>query len=93
MLDVSGSTADKLDLVRKSTRRFIEGARQVDRLAIVTFSATNRVVSPLTADRAGLLDSIQSIQSEGGSKVWDALKFTLIKSSERDPWPGAALSC
>jgi VWFA-related protein len=77
LLDVSGSTAGKLDLVRKSTRRFVEAARPVDRLAIVTFSATTRVVSPLTADRAALIDSIRKIESEGGSNVWDALKFTL----------------
>ena len=77
LIDVSGSTASKLDLVRKSTRRFVEAARPVDRLAIVTFSATTRVVSPLTADRATLFESIKKIESEGGSNVWDALKFAL----------------
>lgn len=77
LIDVSSSTADKLDLIRKTTRRFVQAARPVDRLAIVTFSDTTRVVSPLTADRAALLASIRTIQSEGGSNVWDALKFAL----------------
>lgn len=47
LLDLSASTSDKRDLIRKSTRRFIEAARPADRLAIVTFSDDAQVVSPL----------------------------------------------
>jgi len=46
-------------------------------LAIVTFSDEVNVVAPLTQDRAKLLASVQNIDGQGGSKVWDALKFTL----------------
>lgn len=78
LLDLSGSTSGKRKLIRKSTQRFIEAARPGDRLAIVTFSDTANVVSPLTNDRATLLESIDSIDTgKGGSHVWDALKFTL----------------
>src|SRR5207237_5906865 len=38
LIDLSGSTTNKRDLIRKTTRRFIEAARPSDRLAIVTFS-------------------------------------------------------
>src|SRR5690349_9769943 len=38
LIDLSGSTANKRDLIKKSTLRFIEAARPEDRLAIVTFS-------------------------------------------------------
>jgi VWFA-related protein len=78
LIDLSGSTARKRKLIRKSTQRFIEATRPSDRLAIVTFSTTTNVVSPLTDDRATLLESIDRIGDEkGGSHVWDALKFTL----------------
>jgi VWFA-related protein len=78
LLDLSGSTSGKRKLIRKSTQRFIEAARPGDRLAIVTFSDTPNVLSPLTSDRAKLLESINSIDTgKGGSHVWDALKFTL----------------
>lgn len=78
LLDLSGSTSGKRKLIRKSTQRFIEAARPSDRLAIVTFSDDPNVVSPLTNDRAKLLESLNSIdETRGGSHVWDALKFTL----------------
>jgi VWFA-related protein len=77
LLDLSGSTADKRDLIRKSTRRFIEAAHPADRIAIVTFADDFWIVSPLTVDRAKLLSSANEISGGGGSRVWDALQFTL----------------
>jgi len=77
LIDLSGSTTGKRDLIRKSTKHFIEAARPSDRLAIVTFSDGVTVVSPLTQDRAKLLQSVKKIEGDGGSKVWDALKFSL----------------
>jgi VWFA-related protein len=77
LIDLSGSTADKRDLIRKSTQRFIEAARPSDRLAIVTFANTTEVVSPLTSDRARLIEGARRIQGGGGTRLWDALKFTL----------------
>jgi VWFA-related protein len=77
LIDLSGSTADKRDLIRKSTLRFIAAARPADRLAIVTFADSTEVVCPLTADRAKLTEGANQIQGFGGTRLWDALKFTL----------------
>ncbi len=77
LIDMSGSTSGKRDLIRKTTRRFIEAARPSDRLAIVTFSNTANIVSPLTDDRKQLLEKAKDINGNGGSNVWGALKFTL----------------
>ena len=77
LVDLSGSTKDKRDLIRKSTLRFIEAARPNDRLAIVTFSDSVNVVSPLTLDRAQLAASVAKMEGQGGSHVWDAVKFAL----------------
>jgi VWFA-related protein len=77
LIDLSGSTADKRDLIRKSTLRFIEVARPSDRLAIVTFADTTDVLCPLTADRARLIEGANRILGFGGTRLWDALKFTL----------------
>jgi len=77
LVDLSGSTAEKRDLIKQSTLRFIEAARPSDRLAIVTFSDTTHVVSPLTIDRAQLVASVANMNGVGGSHVWDAVKFTL----------------
>jgi VWFA-related protein len=77
LLDLSGSTSDKRDLIRKSTRRFIEAARPADRLAIVTFSDVAHVVTPLTEDRKQLLKGVNKIEGTGSSAIWGSLKFTL----------------
>jgi VWFA-related protein len=77
LVDLSGSTSGKRKLIQQTTRRFIEEARPSDRVAIVTFSDTASIISRLTNDRKELLDSVNKIEGTGGSKVWDALKFTL----------------
>ena len=77
LVDLSGSTAGKRDLIKKSTLRFIEAARPADRLAIVTFADTANIISPLTLDRAQLAASVENMKGSGGSNVWDAVKFAL----------------
>ena len=77
LVDLSGSTENKRDLIQKSTLRFIEAARPDDRLAIVTFSDTTQVISPLTLDREQLKASVVNMVGTGGSHVWDAVKFAL----------------
>jgi VWFA-related protein len=77
LIDLSGSTQKKRDLVRATTQHFIEAARPSDRVAIVTFSDVTNIVAPLSGDRSLLLGSIKKIEGTGGSRVWDALKFTL----------------
>ena len=77
LVDLSGSTLDKRDLIKKSTLRFIEAARPNDRIAIVTFHSTPSIVSPLTLDRAALTASVENMNGQGGSHVWDSVKYAL----------------
>jgi VWFA-related protein len=77
LLDLSGSTADKTKLIRRSTRKFIEAARPVDRIAIVTFAFENKIVSGFSSNKQELLASTENIRDNGASRIWDALKFTL----------------
>jgi VWFA-related protein len=78
LLDLSGSTADKLDLIKKSAKRFVEAARPADRIGIVTFTNVPEVVSGLTSDRALLFERIKKIEKpRGGTNFWDALYFVL----------------
>jgi len=78
LLDLSGSTADKLGLIRKSAKRFVDAARPEDRIAIFTFTADLQVVSKLTSDHAALKKSVDEIEKPtGGTNFWDALRFVL----------------
>ena len=86
LLDLSGSTAEKLGLIKKTTKNFIEMKRDVDRVGIVTFSDKQTVVSPLESDKEKLFDSLSKIKDFGGSWVWDAEKFAL-DMLQRDSTP------
>ena len=78
LLDLSGSTSEKMDLIRRSARRFVEAARPTDRISIVTFTDEPRLVSPLTSDREELLKRIKQIKrQEGGTHFWDALHYVM----------------
>ncbi len=78
LLDLSGSTADKIGLIRKSAKRFVDAARPGDRIAIFTFTADIQVVSKLTSDHDALNKSIDDIERPtGGTNFWDALRFVL----------------
>ena len=78
LLDLSGSSSDKIGLIRKSAKGFVDAARPADRIAIFTFSAEIQVVSKLTNDHDALKKSIGKIEKpEGGTNFWDALRFVL----------------
>jgi VWFA-related protein len=78
LLDLSGSTSDKIKVIRASAKRFVDATRPGDRIAIVTFTAEVQVVSRLTPDHEALKTSIDQIaKPRGGTNFWDALRFVL----------------
>jgi Ca-activated chloride channel family protein len=78
LIDLSGSTNDKLKLIRKSTRRFVDATRPMDRVSIVAFTDVPQVICPLTQDRQLLKNAIDDIEKpQGGTKFWDSLRYVL----------------
>ncbi|HYX27815.1 MAG TPA: VWA domain-containing protein [Pyrinomonadaceae bacterium] len=78
LLDLSGSTAKKIQMIRKSAKRFVDATRSEDRIAIVTFSSEIHTVAKFSNDRAALKNEIDSIDKPvGGTNFWDALMFVL----------------
>lgn len=78
LLDLSGSTAEKIDLIRKSSKRFVDAVRPGDRVAVVTFSADIQTISTFTSDRTALKKSIDRIEKPvGGTNFWDASRFVV----------------
>ncbi|MEP6568498.1 MAG: VWA domain-containing protein [Acidobacteriota bacterium] len=78
LLDLSGSTNDKLKLIRRSAKRFVDATRPIDRVSVVTFTDMANVVCTLTQDRKLLRESIDHIEKpQGGTKFWDALRYVL----------------
>ena len=81
LLDLSGSTSDKIKLIRDSTKRFIESTRPSDRIAVYTFSDITLMVSQLTADRTFLKKALKGIEKPvGGTNFWDALSLVVTSA-------------
>jgi VWFA-related protein len=78
LLDLSGSTVDKLKLIRKSAKRFVDATRPGDRVSIVTFTDVPALVSEFTLDRNLLKKKIDNIEKPvGGTRFWDSLRMVI----------------
>jgi VWFA-related protein len=77
LLDLSASN-NKLKLIRKSAKRFVDATRPLDRVSVVTFTDVPQMICPLTQDRRLLKNSIDDIDKPyGGTKFWDSLRYVL----------------
>lgn len=86
LLDLSGSNAKKLKLIRNSAKRFIDAARPIDRIALVTFTDRPALYSSFTLDRKKLKKSIDEMDDAyGGTNFWDALDYVLSDMIVRSP--------
>ena len=78
LLDLSGSNSKNLKMIRNSAKRFIDAARDVDRIALVTFTDQPALYSTFTLDRKKLKKSIDQMdEAIGGTNFWDSLDYVL----------------
>ena len=78
LLDLSGSNKKKLKMIRDSAKRFVDAAREIDRIALVTFTDQPALYSTFSLDRKKLKKTIDEIdEAEGGTKFWDAMDYVL----------------
>jgi len=76
LIDLSGSTRDKVTLIRAAAARFINAARPLDRIGVITFAGKPTVISPFTLDRQSLRDRVNAIETAvGDTKLYDATDF------------------
>lgn len=81
LLDLSGSIYDKADVVKSAALHFLDALGPQDRVAVITFTRTVAVLSPLTKDHELLRMLIKSIQRpEGGTAFYEALWFALTET-------------
>ena len=78
LVDLSGSTAKVVELIKSAALHFVDAARPFDRIGVITFAGSQVVVSPLTTDHALLHDRINAIQKpDGSTKLYDSLSFAM----------------
>lgn len=79
MIDLSGSTREVVKLIREAALRFVDAARPMDSIGVVTFAGSPTVISRPTTDRRTLRARISAIDTVpfGDTKLYDATDFTM----------------
>lgn len=78
LLDLSGSSAKTMKMIRNSAKRFVDAARDIDRIALVTFTNQPALYSSFTLDRRKLKKTIDEMEdASGGTNFWDAMDYVL----------------
>ena len=80
LVDLSGSTAKKVELIKTAALHFVEAARPFDRIGVITFAGGQVVVSQLTTDHEALRQRINGIQRpDGSTRLYDSLAFAMAE--------------
>ena len=78
LLDLSGSNSKNLKMIRNSAKRFVDAARDIDRIALVAFTDQPALYSPFSLDRRKLKKSIDEMdEAIGGTNFWDSMHWVL----------------
>jgi Ca-activated chloride channel family protein len=92
LLDTSGSMAgEKMNSAKKGAAGFIRAMEKDDKVAVITFSATPRLVRPLASIREsgeGTATEVESLFADGGTAMYDAtvMAFDAIdRARKEDP--------
>ena len=77
VVDLSGSTREKVALIRSAALRFINAARPFDRIGVISFASTPTVISSLTLDRRILRERVIAMETAvaGDTKLYDATDY------------------
>ena len=63
-------------MIRNSAKRFVDAARDVDRIALVTFTDQPALYSSFTLDRRKLKKTIDEMdEAIGGTNFWDSMDY------------------
>jgi Ca-activated chloride channel homolog len=78
LLDLSASSSKNLKMIRNSAKKFIDATRDIDRIALVTFTNQPALYSSFSLDRKKLKKTIDDIdEATGGTNFWDAMDYVL----------------
>ena len=78
LIDLSGSTARVVELIKSAALHFVDASRPFDRIGIITFAGSQVVISPLTTDHVALHKRIAGIaKPDGSTKLYDSLAFAM----------------
>ncbi len=79
LLDLSGSTIEKREVIWKSVRRFVKATRISDRVAIVTHNPQLEFIADFTDAKKNIYKKVKNYNRISDSNIWDALDQTYEK--------------
>lgn len=77
VLDTSGSTDFSLSEMQRAASAFVEQLKPADRVMVVSFDDRIDVLTEPTGDRQELNRAIRRARGGGGTRLYDAVEFTL----------------
>ena len=84
MIDTSASTRFRLEDIQDAAITFVNQLRQDDRVMVVSFDDTVRVLSEFTSDRSRLRDAIRRTRTGNGTKLYDAVDMVMNQRLNRE---------
>jgi Ca-activated chloride channel family protein len=83
VIDTSASTRFKLEDIQDAAIAFLDQLRPDDRVIVVSFDESIRVLSEATNDRRQLRDAIRRTHTGGGTRLYDAVDLVIQQQLSR----------
>jgi VWFA-related protein len=83
VIDTSGSTRFKLEDIQDAAIAFLDQLRPADKVIVVSFDDSVRVLSEATSDRRMLRDAIRRTHPGGGTRLYDAVDLVIQQQLSR----------
>lgn len=83
LIDVSPSTAFRIDEIHNSAIAFVDQLRPGDRVSVVAFDEYVRVLCPPTSDRNQIRNAIRQAQIGNGTSLFEAVHQVLVEQFRR----------
>lgn len=84
LIDVSGSTKEKLDEIKQAAISFIDQLRNDDKASIWAFSDRIDILCLPTSNKSSLRSAIMNVHSSGGTCLYDAVMYALREAEQID---------
>jgi Ca-activated chloride channel homolog len=83
LIDVSPSTQFRIDEIQQAAMTFIDQLRPGDRVMIISFDESVRVLSPPTNDRYRLRNAVGALAFGDGTGLYDAVDYVINQVMNR----------
>jgi len=79
LLDTSPSTEYKIEEIQRAAIAFVDQLKPQDKVMVIEFSSSVHVLTEPTGDRPAIYKAIQRTDFGGGTSLYDAVRYSLVK--------------